>query len=392
MKRAALALGMMMVFAAAASAQTVRVEIGDNGVYPGGEWVNCRVSGLDNVPDGAIVTLRVSDMFEREMRVHDGVAEGLIIIPDEAPSIEVEIPGGGRARVAPEDLARLKCVKDAEHTGSVRPDLYEIFGPPEWPASAKRSVVLAFALVLVVAALTAVFPAKDARARLAWVAGVAAVGLAMCVAIPLWLADRPNAESVSIFETDKDEATGTLTTIVSRTHMSQADAGKEVLFADAPPFAPVAAYRGEWSEHPVRMDAEGRVFRVPSGIPSRDAAVSRRVTTLEARPPVVLTDGESVWIWERMRGPDGSGGYKDVRCLFVEYVNRRYHADPRIEALRDGMLRWWRKTRFDGGTYSIGWLDAPADTEDARGVNAGILLVTKGRPDVTQAPTAPLLP
>lgn len=113
MRRITMTFVCVLALAAAACADTVRIELGLGGVFPAGGWTHCRITGLDNVADGQHVVVHVSEMFEAHLSVARGAAEGLILMPDESPMITIEIPGRGRVPLPPEATRHLKSVKDA---------------------------------------------------------------------------------------------------------------------------------------------------------------------------------------------------------------------------------------------------------------------------------------
>ncbi|GAF77161.1 unnamed protein product, partial [marine sediment metagenome] len=112
MKRTLPILVCVLALAAPVCADALRIEIGLGGVFPAGGWTHCRISGFDNVADGELVIVHVSEMFERHMGVERGVAEELILMPDESPMITVEIPRKGRVDLPPEATRHLRGVRD----------------------------------------------------------------------------------------------------------------------------------------------------------------------------------------------------------------------------------------------------------------------------------------
>ncbi len=336
MRRLALALAVLLA-ASPLGAQNVRVEIGQGGVYVAGEWTNCRITGIDNVPDGTRVTVTVSDMFIRELRVERGVAECLIIIPDDSPTIRLDVTGKGSVRLPPEDLARLKCVKDERHPGSVRPDLYAIFGAPAWSMGARRTVALGFCGLLMLVALGGVIPWKWAW-RMDWVA-IAVVSLMVLFLMPVWLSKEHQSESVSVFEADGPNRPGQRITVMSKAFLAKEDLDRESVIAEGSVFVPVASRRGEWEEHPVRVDEESRVWRTCDRIPSRGVVWSERPGATPYPAPAMAP------------------------------------VDARTRELREATERWWRAGHGkDASSYALAWTADPPE----KGVfSAGTLIAVR---------------
>lgn len=460
MKQLALTLLCLLLPVGVAAADEVRMEIGLGGVFPAGGWTRCRISGLD-VEDGGVIIVNVAEAFERRLTVSGGVAEGLVLMVDEAPIIALEVPGKGRVAVPPDQLRHLRGVKDrlpvvfvgrdtpgeaavrrvlgrddifpirvtpgeffaqsgrnlewvrvfvlgemdddqlkqlrshfthlstsvllakahavrdwlarldfrkagelivynaelAEFLpvpqGSVRGDLYEIFGPPEWPASARRNIVLCFVGVLALFAVAAVFPGKTRAMRVYRVVFPAAFAVFLVV-LAAWRISAP-VESVALWEGAEGGRLGVRTEILSTAVLrSGAGESSKTDIVPVPEYVPVASRPGQWVEQRLVLDEQNRlVWQAPAR--SRRVFWSRVVVTKPPEEPGrwIETDGSTVWPVPPRYGGGGQS--------FAEYVAERHDGNARREELRDAAMRWWLGGRPRGRAFRIGWTEAGTD-------------------------------
>ena len=489
MRRITVTFLCVLALAAPVCADTVRIEVGLGGVFPAGGWTHCRITGLDNVTDGDLVIVHVSEMFESHLGVKDGAAEGFILMPDESPMISIEVPRRGRVKLPPEATRHLKGVKDAlpavflgkdppteaevvkalgtgelfvirmtaaelaayprgsfdwvrlfvlgdlsesevkllrkhfahlsesvlvarsgevpawdwldtlaftqgEHLeplsaykpelapylpvprGSVRPEFYEIFGPPRWPRSVRRDVALYFVGTLGLFALAVVLRAKSRAMRGS--PFVTAVVFGLLFALLAHGRLKNPVESVGLFEVAMEG--GVETKVISKAVLRADDRGLTAGdLGNARDATPVASYPGQWVERRLVMTRMGELER-ETPIGSREVLVRHWYGRWpNGTEGLFDTSGKNVWvcesdvdtrrIWPFRQSTVPSG---TLEGRFAEYVAGRHHPDARVDAVRRAMLRYWRKHHFRKGIYRIGW--TPADT-DARHWMAGTLVV-----------------
>lgn len=472
----------LLALAGFAYAEDIRIEVGLGGVFPAGGWTHCRITGLDDVKDGSVLTVSVSEMFEARMKVSGGIAEGFVLMPDESPAITIEIPGRGRVALPAEAARRLHAVKDRlpvmflgenppdeadvrkildmpdifpirmsveefparplrdfewvrvfvlgkmsdgevkqlrksfSHfsnsvlvarsgdltgwigrlafkdvvdlsvfngglagflplpRGSVRPEFYEIFGPPEWPKSVRRNLAIVFVGCLGVFAICIVFPGKKKSTRVCQLVAAAVFAVFFTFIARGWTSNP--TESVSLCETQVPSGKGVETTVISKAVLRRG--GRANLDPVAwRRVAPVASHPRQWVEHKLVLDETGEL-KCEAPVGSREVFVKYR----HGRVPLPVegslrTDGDNVAFTEVT---ETSGLFMQRSSVvgrtvsFAEYVGEPRHPDARVDKLRRAMLRYWRKRRFRKGTYSIGW--TAADTEGIT-LNAGTMVVVR---------------
>ena len=413
MKQSALVILLLLSAAALAPAEPIRIELGLGGVFPAGQWTRCRISGLDDVKPGVIVLVRVGDEFETEMTVTGGMAEGLVLMPDESPALSIEVGGKGRVALPGEARKQLRGVKDKlpvvflgadnlpeeqevtqtlaagdifpirmttdeflryagsgiewvrvfvlgrlsdedvgrlrdrfSHLsgsvlvakpdavagwlqklafekagelmvynrplaqvlpvprGSVRPELFQIFGPPSWPKSVRRNITLGFVASLAFFVLLMVLPDRTWRIR----SGGLLLAAALAAVCAFFVQGRISAppESVSLLEVPEGwTEKGVETTLISHAVLTPAGHGLSFSSLDIPLFElnPVASSPTQWTEHMLRLNTANDLEQdLP--VPSRELLVRFSYVAVPATPDDFFeTDGEHVWVYKKNPPP-----------------------------------------------------------------------------------------
>ena len=262
--------------------------------------------------------------------------------------------------------------------GSVRPELYDVFGPPTWPKSIRRNVTLYFVSSLGLFAVVMVFPRR--RGKLLGGGLVSAVSVSLLfMLMASWHLSAP-PESVSLFEVPEEAVKGVETTLISQAVLSPSSGGLRLngLGMSLSELNPVASYPAQWVEHKLRLNRMNELER-DWPIPSREVFVGFSYS----RWPIPREDGFAItgdkvvllegaksgappFPWRRSSKPS----QKPVS--FADYMNRRQHEDSRVDELRRAMLRYWNKNRPKEKTYGVFWTEARTS---AKLFSAGTMLV-----------------
>jgi hypothetical protein len=262
--------------------------------------------------------------------------------------------------------------------GSVRPELYEIFGPPSWPNSVRRSITLGFVASLALFALSMVLPARSRKIRV----GGLLLAAALAAVFAFFTYDRISAppESVSLLEVPEGAEKGVETTLISQAVLTPAGRGLSFSSLDIPlsELNPVASFPTQWIEHKLRLNRMNGLDRdLPA--PSREVFVRFSYGPVPPTADDFLeTDGERVWVYKKIppppAGPTDSPPFDVTADSLAAYIAGRQHKDSRVDELRHGMLTFWNRNLRRPGLYAIHWTE-PAT--DAKVFSAGTLVVVK---------------
>jgi len=266
--------------------------------------------------------------------------------------------------------------------GSVRPELYEIFDPLEWPRSAQRIIAGGFGIILVWAAC--VVTTRKRALSLVMFAIMSPVAV-----LGLWVLSGlyfRAGESVHMLERVEGWREGIHTTVTSRAILGRSSFRELVGLNDRiggislKDAVPVCYSQRDWTEHKLVM--KGDVFVGERPIPSREVSVEVKYDYApKVSGGLVYTNGKIVFYSDTTpRDPETAGkeegaGPAIVVQSFAEYLAARQQEDTRVEELRDAMLRYWRSDHFREGLYSIGW--AVPGAEERLGVDAGTMVVSR---------------
>ena len=254
-----------------------------------------------------------------------------------------------------------------EPTGSVRPELYGIFGPPEWPASARSNIAAGFVFVLLLTAVSLVLPERFRWLRWYRLVFLVAAGVGVTWLVT-WQVRTPT-ESVRIVKRISGVRQGIGTHIVSRAILRRGPGGHDrVVVTDSlTQPTPVAYRRADWMVRPLFVDAQN-VLQRETSVPGREVFVEVGLETVtEPTEGLIVTDGRKVWTDADQPAPPA-----DARS-FDDYVEETHHDDPRVEALRDATLKYWKHTHTAGWCRLLGW--TPAERKPRR-LFAGTLVVS----------------
>ncbi|KPK97615.1 MAG: hypothetical protein AMK75_07375, partial [Planctomycetes bacterium SM23_65] len=267
--------------------------------------------------------------------------------------------------------------------GSVRPELYEIFGPPKWPRRVRRDVALMFVAVLLVFAISVVFPGKT-RGKRAYRLVYPVLSALVLTFMASWRISNP-AESVSLFEGRQPDGGGSArkgveTKVISKAVLERGGRGAQVrdLLAVPQRVTPVASHPRQWVEHRLVLTRMGELERgTPLGF--RDVSVRHWYGRIPGRLIFnLLMGGDYVCVVEvppRRRLPFERPSSRQTIRPFSEYLAERHHPDARVEELRDGMLRYWYSHRRQKGiAYNVAWTEASTEGEV---FDAGVMVVIK---------------
>jgi hypothetical protein len=263
--------------------------------------------------------------------------------------------------------------------GSVRPELFQIFGAPAWPMSVRRNITLAFVVLLGLFALAMVIPRKG---RAAWILALVPPVMLGGVLLLMLASMHPSApaESVSLLELPEGAPKGVQTTFISRAVLTPAAGWRPLGVPDIPLFElnPVASSPTQWTEHMLFLDYMLR-FEQNLPVPSRELFVRYSFAPV---PPTAAdffeTDGEHVWVYKKTppppAGPADAPLYQVSEDSFAGYLAARRHQDVRVDELQRGILKYWHSNLRRPGLYAI-HLNGPAINEQA--FSAGTLVVVK---------------